>query len=488
VGGADVSFHIGNIFTFLYMSIFNLGNSLNRLTPPVNTMFSIMGSNATKGIAITLAGLVLTVGLSTTSLISAKAKDDSPKNYEAMLSVELQPNTTTKDLAKSIKQDLGNLSDVDIISLSSKLDFEGKTQTFTKSNEEQVNSQKLLDSYSKSQNAFLTTIVNMKEQTDSGQTIENQEAIKPLLNKYSKNTLKNTQEKYKAKTPIVSSVVLGGSLANLNKLNSGSLKAISIKVELINLVEAQKQADEVKIKLDKATTQVAKDKVLKDEIAKILPQGDNQQSSLNFDQNKVQEIDKLTRKDLNGNIFINSDEVKIKLGLTDTQVTEVSKAMNNFNKLPLELKDNSVGSTQAVAQTTQLKIEENNQKDIGEKVSQLFLGSVKVSAQWNGYCDAQSYRTNYYWWGYTDRMNQCASNAFAYNYGNQTTALAYLGSAVCIAIAPFYFWPGIICGGVVAFIALIRTLAKDRVAYLAQYCGWISIDMTYWNTVSSYCS
>jgi hypothetical protein len=362
-------------------------------------MFSFMGSNATKGIAITLAGLVLTVGLSTTLLISATAKDNSPKNYEAILTVELQPNTTTKDLAKAIKKDLGNVNDVDIISLSSKLDFEGKTQTFTKSNEEQINSQKLLDSYPKSQNAFLTTIVNMKEQTDSGQTIENQEAIKPLLNKYSKNTLKNTQEKYKAKTPILSSVMLGGSLANLNKLNVSSLKAISIKVELINLAEAQKQAYEVKIKLDKATTQEAKDKILKNEIAKILPQSKDQQSNLNFDQNKIKEIDKLTKKDINGNIFINSDEVKAKIGLNDVQISEVSKAMNNFNRLPLELKDNSVGSAQAISQTTQFRTEENNQKYLGEKISQFLMGSVNASAE-VAYIGGGFYFNYNNWWGY----------------------------------------------------------------------------------------
>jgi hypothetical protein len=434
------------------MSVLNLGNSLNRLTQPLNSMFSVMGSNATKGIALTLTGLVLTVGLSTNSLVANAAKDNSPKNYEAMLSVELQPNTTTKDLAKAIKKDLGNLNDVDIISLSSKLDFEGKTQTFTKSNEEQVNSQKLLDSYSKSQNAFLTTIVNMKEQTDSGQTIENQEAIKPLLNKYSKNTLKNTQDKYKSKTPIVSSAMIAGSLTNINKLNLGSLKVISSKIELINLVEAQKQSDEIKAKLEKATTPEAKDKILKDEIAKILPQGGNQQSSLNFDQNKVQAIDKLTRKDLNGNIFINSDEVKTKLGLTDTQVAEVSKAMNNFNKLPLELKDNSVGSSQAITQTAQLKTEENNQKDLGEKVSQLLMGSVKANALSN---NKAAYLVNY-WWGWAAYMNSDLVNDIKWLFA--------VGASIYTVASYLLATPG---------MQPAAGLAFAFATILAVYSGWL---------------
>jgi hypothetical protein len=451
-------------------------------------MFSVMGSKATKGIAITLAGLVLTVGLSTTSLISATAKDNSPKNYEAMLSVELQPNTTTKDLAKAIKNDLGNLNDVDIKSLSSKLDFEGKTQTFTKSNEEQVSSQKLLDSYPKSQNAFLTTIVNMKEQTDSGQTIENQVAIKPLLNKYSKNTLKNTQEKYKAKTPIVGSIVFGGSLANLNKLNSGSLKAISTKAELINLVEAQKQANELNAKLEKATTQESKDKILKDEFAKILPQGDNQQSSLNFDQNKVQEIDKLTKRDLNGNIFINSDEVKNKLGLTDIQVSEVSKAMNNFNKLPLELKDNMVGSVQAITQTTQLKTEENNQKDIGEKVSQFLMGSVKADAAWNGVCDEQGYVSAVYWWGYTSRNNKCRLGRIARNLSNFLAVFAVFTATACGIAAAFFVVPGVICGAVFGTLIAIFTVQSNNMNYAANFCEWMNGDINWWGSSNFYCS
>jgi hypothetical protein len=470
------------------MSIFNLGSSLNRLTPPVNTMLSVMGNKATKGIAITLTGLVLTVGLSTTSLISATAKDNSPKNYEAVLSVELQPNTTTKGLAKAIKNDLGNLNDVDIISLSSKLDFEGKTQTFTKTNEEQFSSQKLLDSYPKSQNAFLTTIVNMKQQTDSGQIIENQEAIKPLLNKYSKNTLKNTQEKYKAKTPIVGSIVFGGSLANLNKLNSGSLKGLSTKTDLINLVEAQKQANEIKAKLEKATTQESKDKILKDEIAKILPQVANQQSSLNLDQNKVLAIDKLTKKDLNGNIFINSDEVKSKLGLTDAQVSEVSNTMNNFNKLPLELKDNSVSSTQAITQTTQLKTEENNQKDFGEKVSQFLMGSVKASAYWNGYCDAQGYSNGFYWWGYSDRLNKCMANTRINNYNQFINHFTWIGGTVCAVAAAYYVWPGIICAAIYLYIVNVVSSARDALSYAQNYCEWMNVDMTYWNTSSVRCS
>jgi hypothetical protein len=446
------------------MSIFNLGNSLNRLTPPVNAMFSVMGSNATKGIAITLAGLVLTVGLSTTSLISATAKDNAPNNYEAMLSIELQPNITTKDLAKAIKKDLGNINDVDIISLSSKLDFEGKTQTFTKSNEEQVSSQKLLDSYPKSQNAFLTTIVNMKEQTDSVQTIENQETIKPLLNKYSKNTLKNTQEKYKAKTPIISSVMIGGSIVSINKLNSSSLKAISIKVELINLVEVQKQANELNAKLEKATTQESKDKILKEEFAKIAPQIVGLQSNLNLDQKKVQEIDKLTRKDLNGNISINSDEVKTKLGLSDVQIIATNKAINNFNKLPLELKDNSIGSVVAITQTTQLKIEENNQKDISEKLSQLLLGSVKTHAD----CGDVTFSGYSQWWGGVIINSRCG----------WWSAGIYL-SGIAVLIAMIASAAGVNGGKVISFI-----FGKSGEAgWVAGNCpsGKSRLVLGYWN-------
>jgi hypothetical protein len=458
------------------MSIFNLGNSFNRLTPSVNTMFSVMGSNATKGIAATLAGLLLTVGLSTTSLISAKAKDNSPKNYEAMLTVELQPNTTTKDLAKAIKKDLGNLNDVDIISLSSKLDFEGKTQTFTKSNEEKVNFQKLLDSYSKSQNAFLTTIVNMKEQTDSGQTIENQEAIKPLLNKYSKNTLKNTQEKYKVKTPILSSVIIGGSLTDLNKINLGGLKGISTNAEIINIKELQKQTDEFKIKLDKATTQEAKDKILKDEIAKLMSVGKDQQSNISFDQNKIKEIDNITKSDINGNIFINSEEAKINLGLNDSQISEISKAMNNFNKLPLELKDNSVGSIQALTQTTQLKTEENNQKDLGEKVSQFLMGNVKANAWWNGYCDVQYYVAGIYWWGFRARENKCSALLHV-NYVTQIAGfIASLFATACYYASK---WPiaGGVCVTIAGLTAYYYSTKLGQLSYLTNYCEWINLDV-----------
>ena len=369
--------------------------SFSNLKNAVSGSISEYSLMATKGIALTMAGLVLTVGLSTNSLVASAAKDNTPKSYEAMLSVELQPNTTTKDLAKAIKADVGNLNDVDIMSLSSKLDFEGKTQTFTKSNEDQLNTQKLLDSYSKSQNAFLTTLVNFKDQTDKGQTIENQEAIKPLLNKYNKDILKATETKYKTKTPVVSSVVIGGSLANLNKLTIGKVKAISVKAELINIKEIERQSNNLQAKLDKAPTQEVKDKILKDEMSKIMPNGADQ-SALNLDQDQIKEIDKLTRRDLNGNIFITASEVKSKLNLSDKQIEETTKAMNRFNQMPLEIKDNSVGSIQAITQTTSLKTEENNQKDLGEKVSQLFLGSVKASA---GDCGDVAFTGYWQWWG-----------------------------------------------------------------------------------------
>jgi hypothetical protein len=389
-----------------------------------------MTKNAPKLIAITQTGLLITAALSANTLVASAAKDNSPKNYEAILSVELQQGTATKDLVKAIKKDLGNLNDIDIISLSSKLDFEGKAQTLTKSNEEQISSQRLLDIYPKFQNAFLTTLVNMKDQIDSGQTVESQEAIKPVLNKYSKKELKSTQEKYKVKTPVVSNVMIAGSMPDINKLNLGSLKTISIKVELINLVESQKQSDEIKAKLEKANTPEAKDKILKDEIAKTPPQGVNQQSSLNFDQNKIQAIDKLTRKDLNGNIFINSDEVKTKVGLTDTQVAEVLSAMNKFNKLPLELKDNSFKSMQAVAQTTQLKTEENNQKDIGEKVSQFLLGSIKASAL---NCYTSTFQADIHWYGGDFTNTQCGWAGAGALLGTIWTAIAMTASALCTA-------------------------------------------------------
>ena len=377
-------------------------------------------------------------------------------------------------------------NDVDVLSLSSKLDFEGKTQTFTKSNEDQLNTQKLLDSYSKSQNAFLTTLVNFKDQTDKGQTIENQEAIKPLLNKYSKDTLKSTETKYKIKTPVVSSIVIGGSLANLNKLNVGKVKAISVKSEVTNIKEIEKQANELKAKIDKVTTQEAKDKILKDEIAKVLPVG-TEQSSLNLDQAKIQEIEKLKKVDIGGNIYINKEEVKLKLGLTDIQVTEISKAMNSYNQLPQELKDNSVGAIQAITQTTQLKIEEYNQKDLGEKVSQLFLGSVKAEAG-NGICTEQGYVSAVYWWGYTAKENKCRVARIARDLSNFLTVFAVFTATACGIAASYFVVPGIICGAVFGTLIAIYTTQSNNMNYAANFCDNMTSDINWWGGSNFYCS
>ena len=447
--------------------------SFSNLKNAVSGSISEYSLIATKGIALTMAGLVLTVGLSTNSLVASAAKDNTPRSYEAMLSVELQPNTTTKDLAKAIKADVGNLNDVDIMSLSSKLDFEGKTQTFTKSNEDQLKTQKLLDSYSKSQNAFLTTLVNFKDQTDKGQTIENQEAIKPLLNKYSKSTLKSTETKYKTKTPVVSSVVIGGSLVNLNKLNAGKVKDIAVKAEVTNLKELEKLTSAIKIKVEKATSIEEKTKILNEGINDITHRGDTAKPFL-LDDGQLQIVDSLKRFDIGGNIYINQSEVKSKLGLTDAQVNDISKAMTNYNQMPQEIKDNSSNATQAVVQTTQLKTEEYNQKDLGEKIGQLIIGSVKTEAA-------------------SQNPGDWRASAWFNNYGNYADSYLWINQDLTNAISNGLsnlakVWLGVVaargCAYVGAETAIIGGLACGVIAYylIEAMVYWYQSTLQYlWN-------
>ena len=194
----------------------------------------------------------------------------TPKNYEAILSLEFKDAVRITDLSKALKKDVGDQKNVDIISTNTKLDFEGKIQTFTRSNEEQLGTQNFFDSQKKNQSAFLQTIVNLKEKSESGKTVENKEAVAPLLNKYTKQELKKTTAKYKNQTVGVNMVILGGTLANMNKIKSGATAKLATKSELTNVLELQKQSNEIKAKIENATTPEAKQEVISKELAKVM--------------------------------------------------------------------------------------------------------------------------------------------------------------------------------------------------------------------------
>jgi hypothetical protein len=136
----------------------------------------------------------LTTGLSGnlfSQILGVNAQNGSAFTPEAMLTVEYPNGTLLSSAILKIKDNLAdkNLDSVSIISISNKLDFEGKTQTFTETNEDNKNSTNFANSFKKSQNAFFKTLAGFKQADNRGQDYEDEEEISPLVDKYSVETI-----------------------------------------------------------------------------------------------------------------------------------------------------------------------------------------------------------------------------------------------------------------------------------------------------------
>ena len=306
---------------------------------------------------------------------------------EAMLTVEYSAGTLLGTAINNIKNQLPkkNINSITIANISNKLDFDGRTQTFSKSNEDNKNSNEFVNSFKKSQNAFLKTLVGFKSADDKRQNYESKDVISPLIKKYSADTINRTQAKYAKNPATITGLTLSGSIENLNRLNnSTNLGATSVM--FTNILEAQKQGEILRSKLVGITDEKQKMDILNQEIQKTLPaQLRSQQSNmpkLDLTQDQIKTIDQLVKKDISGNNFVDANLIKSKANLNDQQVDEVVKAMNNYNQLPTELKDGTINSVQATTATTTLKNVEKDEATPLEKVISFVseFGNVKASA------------------------------------------------------------------------------------------------------------
>jgi hypothetical protein len=212
-----------------------------------------------KLLGITLVSILLvvavsiSVNISTSNYTELKAEASALSSPEAMLLLDFQPNTQLKTLVNKI-QSVTKLNNLSVTNLSSQLDFDGQTQTFTKSNDENKNSQDFINDFKKSQNAFLKTLVNFKTTNNPEKSVADS-----LLKKYSVETLKKTEKKYKSQDVSVSAISLGGSLQNMEKLNDIAKNNLRAKTSiLIDFALIKANALETKIKVDAESTQEGK--------------------------------------------------------------------------------------------------------------------------------------------------------------------------------------------------------------------------------------
>jgi hypothetical protein len=383
-----------------------------------------------------VAGNIVSFGLGNVSNAFAQA---SQVPQEALLMMEFPSDTSLKSVIQNIKKELpsSNLNGISITNIGSQLDFEGQTQTFSKANEDSLNAQQFADRYQRSQIAFLKTLVTFKEADEKNQDYESKEAIKPLMKKYSKDVFNKTLKKYQAQTPTISSITLGGSLANLTALKG---KIVAKSSNLIDLLDAQAQANLIKSKVDKETTQGAKLKVANEETQKLFakevtknPDLKNQINSqpdlslITTDQIKL--IDSQVKTDLNGNKYISNDKIKATVAnLNNNEVQSVQKAISIFNQMPTSIKDQTNNSIQLVIQTEESKANFKNESSPIEKLlSVIHFDTIKASAAG---CSRYA-STSWQWWGTQTYANSCLVNDIKNGYASAGTVIQLLSASPC---------------------------------------------------------
>ncbi len=447
--------------------------------------------------------LVLTIALGVNFSLFGQsqtiAEAASISNPEAILMLELPDNSNLKTVINQIQSNT-KLNQINIYSISSQLDFDGQTQTFVKSNDETKSVKDFVNDFKKSQNAFLKTLVNFKTTNNPEKSV-----AEPLLKKYSVETLKRTEKKYKSQDAAVKLISIGGNLQDIEKAKS------KIKVKnstLVNLVEQQKQAQALQTKLVGITDEKQKMEIINQEIQKLIPDEVKAQMAnqpkLDLTPDQIKQIDTLVKKDLNGNSFVDSNELKQKTNLSLEQVNQVQKAIINFNQSPSDIRDGSNQSTQQVLTTITNKQLEKDENTPVEKLLSFVseFGNIKTSAQWNptdGWdAGASSFSVGYWYYGnymnqrYRFWMNRKVMDSILDGTGNVVNLLAgkFAGEA-CFWLA----WGAAVCAAIAFTISwYLSNWFKESIRSLSWWCSAgtaIDVDLSnnwYLVLYSPYCA
>jgi hypothetical protein len=431
----------------------------------MNFIQSISKRTLTFGITLVAILLISAVALGNNlttfnnSEIIAQANPLSQsQSPEAILTVELNSPTNPILLlgtsAGSLKR-LSTQGNYKIESLSSVIDFDGTKQTFTLSNSTSMSNNDFLKEFSKSKIAFVKTLINFKTTNNS-----EKEVAKPLLTKLSLTSIKNADSKISKETTTITGYTVSGSMSSLSTLKSN---AKSKNSSIINLEEQKKSIEIIKAKTDSIKDETLKQKVISEEIQKSMPEDvKNQLASgpkLDLTETQIKEVDKLVKKDLSGNNFVDSNEIKTKVKLTDEQTKQVQVAMKSYNDMPTELKDGTSQATSKILETNTQKLLTKDQASTAEKVLSYIadFGGVKASA-WTYYGQAgmQMYVE---WWGWGTYIPGYTIAEIEWVFGNLTinafiNFLFYNVSAKCgpytgycwAAIVIFYFSYGWVTG------------------------------------------
>ncbi len=169
---------------------------------------------------------------------------------------------------------------------------------------------------------------------------------------------------------------------------------------------------------------------------------------------------------------INTTQIKKATGLSDTQITEVTKAMNNYNKLQEEIKDGTLESTKNTTTTNTAKEVEKNESSTLEKVASWVgeFGSVRASAGWCSFSSSASIG----WSGVYIGLNKCAQN-WAIGVSAVTFGIWFIGLVACAgSTAGLCGW---LFGGFTTFairsIQIIYGVANNR------NCQWATLKLSY---------
>ena len=191
------------------------------------------------------------------------------------------------------------------------------------------------------------------------------------------------------------------------------------------------------------------------------------------------------------NNFIDTAQVKKATSLSDTQITEVTKAMNNYNKLPEEIKDGSNTSTQSTVNTTTAKEVEKNEASTLEKVASWVgeFGSVRASA---GYSETENLINNL-WNNFNNtfrvgfnnntvsiKVSNWVIGGLAYAAETQKTRIFVPVYRLLINTCYIFWWVVAACIAINAVLAsaIVWTLPKILALYTTCW-GGVRINMNY---------
>jgi hypothetical protein len=337
--------------------------------------------------------------------------------------------------------------------------------------------------FSRSKIAFVKTLINFKT-TDNGE----KEVAKPLLSKLSLSSLKLADSRLTSEKTTIIGFTLSGSTKSLTRIKDTTK---STSASQINLEEQKKIVEAIKAKTDSITDPVAKQKAIDEEIQKSMPADVKNQLSnqpkLDLTETQIKEVDKLVKKDISGNNFIDHNEIKSKVKLTDEQTKQVQVAMNSYNSLPVEIKDGTSQATSKILETNTQKVLTKDQASTTYKILSYVkdFGGVKADAYWcNSYATQFEARSN--WWGVEIINTTCgwwASGAY-------TAGIAFITSitaaTLCAAISfGWCSWPAIIW--VQNTLAGYLTWRSGGLGYKAltecggEYWGRSKLVVGYWN-------